>query len=167
MVGDFFYFLFFIIAPSFPDDTRSSTRSPLTPPTVPPTNQSPLEPDELLCPSPQSIDRPHPSGSTPPTSHRTSSYIVSPTQKESRHKLAPPTPDGNQWLWLGTEDGILHVLKVGVASLHVSSSLSIDIGAAVLCIHSDEDYVWVGLSSGRIALFNLHKSRQNLIVEIF
>ena len=154
-----FIFLIFCTAhSSIPDDSRSSTCSPLTPPTAPPTDRSPLEPDELLCPSPQSItDRPHPS--TPPSSHRTSSYIVSPTQKESRHKLAPPTPEGNQWLWLGTEDGILHVLKVGVASLHVSSSLSIDIGAAVLCIHSDDDYVWVGLSSGRIALFNLHKSR--------
>uniref|UniRef100_A0A1X7TG06 Uncharacterized protein n=1 Tax=Amphimedon queenslandica TaxID=400682 RepID=A0A1X7TG06_AMPQE len=66
---------------SFPDDSRSSTRLPLTLPTAPPTDRAPLEPDELLCPSPQSItDRPHPL--IPPSSHRTSSYIVSRTQKE-------------------------------------------------------------------------------------
>uniref|UniRef100_A0A1X7UT94 Uncharacterized protein n=1 Tax=Amphimedon queenslandica TaxID=400682 RepID=A0A1X7UT94_AMPQE len=61
---------------SFPDDSRSSTRLPLTLPTALPTDRAPLEPDELLCPSPQSItDRPHPL--TLPSSHRTSSYIVS------------------------------------------------------------------------------------------
>lgn len=74
---------------------------------------------------------------------------------DRRYNLAPPVPDGNQWLWLGSEEGILHILKVGVASLHVSSSLSVHVGSAILCLLSDREQVWAGLNNGRIALFSL------------
>lgn len=159
-----YYYVFLLAHPVVPgvltDGNLPSSDLSLTPPTAPPTVLFPLEPDELLGPSPQPfVDKANPS-LTAPTSCGSSSYIVSSGQEaESRYNLAPPTPEGNQWLWLGTEEGILHVLKVGVASLHVSSSLSVDIGAAILCLHSDKDYVWVGLASGRIALFNTSQSK--------
>ena len=99
---------------------------------------------------------------TPHDYDMASSYIVPSTDKVY-HMSTLPVPDGNQWLWLGSQEGILYVLKVGVASLHVSSSLSINVGAAVVCLMSvgshgnHADMVWAGLADGTIAVFNLKR----------
>jgi hypothetical protein len=61
-------------------------------------------------------------------------------------------------LWLGSEEGIIYVLKIGVASLHVSSSLSINLGSSVVCLTAYDDEIWAGLANGRIAVFNLQKN---------
>ena len=76
-------------------------------------------------------------------------------EKQWTSDLTPPIPDGNQWLWLGSEEGIIYILKVGMSSLHVSSSLSVDVQSSVLCLIADYERVWAGLANGKLAIFNL------------
>ena len=89
------------------------------------------------------------SSSAPPTS------IKSVTSNDIIRLNPSRLNECEQWLWLGSEGGILYLLKVGVSSLDVASSLSIDMGSSIKCLLSHDNHVWAGLDNGQIAKFNL------------
>lgn len=135
-----------------PDSLYSSTKEdPFTTPVKPHTDQTRIDtpsPDinqTSLNLAPTDFLR---SSSAPPTS------IKSVTSNDIR--LNPSRlNECEQWLWLGSEGGILYLLKVGVSSLNVASSLSIDMGSSIKCLLSHDNHVWAGLDNGQIAKFNL------------
>ena len=85
-----------------------------------------------------------------------------------RSSSAPPTSfqtitglSSEQWLWLGSEAGIIYLLKVGVSSLHVGTSVSFNLKSAVECLLSHNNKVWVGLRDGRLVMFQLQPGEEN------
>ena len=68
-------------------------------------------------------------------------------------------PSVEQWLWLGSEAGIVYLLKVGVSSLHVGTSVSFNVKSPVECLLFHNNRVWAGLRDGRIALFQLQPGK--------
>ena len=89
------------------------------------------------------------SSSAPPTS------IKSVTSNDIIRLTPSRLNECEQWLWLGSEGGVLYLLKVGVSSLDVASSLSIVMGSSIKCLLSHDNQVWAGLDDGQIAKFNL------------
>lgn len=65
------------------------------------------------------------------------------------------TPTNEQWLWLGSEGGVVYLLKVGMSSLHVGTSLSFNLRSSVECLLFHNNKVWAGLRDGRLAVFQL------------
>ena len=89
-----------------------------------------------------------------------------------RSSSAPPTSFHNivtnewstscdQWLWLGSEGGIIYLLKVGVSSLHVGTSVSFNVKSSVECLLAHNNRVWAGLRDGRLVMFQLQPGNNN------
>ena len=87
------------------------------------------------------------SSSAPPTSF----------QRISNEGVVPNgwSQTNEQWLWLGSEGGVVYLLKVGVSSLHVGSSVSFNLKSSVECLLFHNNKVWAGLRDGRLAVFQL------------
>lgn len=123
------------------------------------------------CPVPLSaaVERPHPpsntdtpfdmlrSSSAPPTSH----HLINDDPLLNGWSHVPPAPiqSTEQWLWLGSEGGIVYLLKVGVSSLHVGTSVTFELDSAVECLLFHNNKVWAGLRDGKLAVFKLQTGK--------
>ena len=97
------------------------------------------------------------SSSAPPASFKT---LMESNQNgwgpiASTSNTQPSGSAADQWLWLGSEGGVIYLLKMGVSSLHVGTSISFNLKAPVECLLAHNNRVWAGLRDGRIAMFHL------------
>ena len=56
---------------------------------------------------------------------------------------------------MGSEGGVVHMMKVMPCSLDVASSMTYTVGAPVLGIVQHGGWVWAGLGDGRLVIFNI------------
>lgn len=63
---------------------------------------------------------------------------------------------------MGSEGGVVHMMKVMPWSLDIASSRIYDVGAPVLQMVQHAGWVWAGLADGRLVIFNISTGKWRL-----